>query len=748
MAKGSTSRPPTAVITATQVPRERALFRTLLTGNPNYFGNLANSSLQPIVPKQGDTTFEEIGCIGFHPQAHRLDAVVFVKQPFGYSGDICSNGSQECVRFYLSFDNGTTWIDQGASSFTVYDVPQNAELHRLEYATGVPCSPPQKFCLSSNVILARAILSWDHCPPPNQPNWIPVWGEVHNTHIQVQPRRRLPWWELLNEYKVKLPLEIAQHIDLDQEAKVKTAPELSLAQLHALYRGKGVEPHRYAMPTVQKLISQPGFGSEFSGLPASGLFADLGLKADDVIGPLINPAAGLDGSTFYEELECIGFNPVTSELVGTLRIKRPNGYSGGPCTAGSREYVTFWADINGNGTFETCLGTASVQVFDIAKVPNEGLEYEVYLPVNLSAHRRACRQGPRLIRVRAILSWNSIPLCPFPNKAPVWGNHEDTTVLLPPGQPTQPGDFKPVLFNISTIAVCDIDQSTGLTYGNDRPFGGAVYIVGDIPGADSLPGPDRLKYRLWVRQLPAGGWQPLANDFPVTIDQFSGVLTQFPFTQSVDGLGYYTYRDYGIGTGTWRRVIAPYVGLLGRWNTGQPMTGRWEIRVEALDTFTNTTYLADTTVCPDMSTRQNVIVALDEDPPVPSITITDFSTDGGATWGPAADCGDFAPGVWIRGTYSVTDAHFGSVSLSVEPPGPANGATPVHGAPPGPTSAFPRSYPSVSTNGESATWSLNTAGMDPCGYVVRIDVSDRTIVSADGGWTNANSVGFCLKAPA
>ena len=267
-------------------------------------------------------------------------------------------------------------------------------------------------------------------------------------------------------------------------------------------------------------------------------------------------------------------------------------------------------------------------------------------------------------------------------------------------------------------------------------------------GPNSLPGPDRLKYKLWVRQLPAGGWQPLANDFPVTIDQFTGVLTQFPFTQSVDGMGYYTYRDYGIGTGTWRRVVAPYVGLLGRWNTGQPMTGRWEIRVEALDTLTNTTYLADTTVCPDMSTRQNVIVALDEDPPVPSITITDFSTDGGATWGPAADCGDFAPGVWIRGTYSVTDAHFGSVSLSVEPPGPANGATPVHGAPPGPTSAFPRSYPSVSTNGESATWSLNTAGMDPCGYVVRIDVSDRTIVSADGGWTNANSVGFCLKAPA
>ena len=32
-----------------------------------------------------------------------------------------------------------------------------------------------------------------------------------------------------------------------------------------------------------------------------------------------------------------------------------------------------------------------------------------------------------------------------------------------------------------------------------------------------------------------------------------------------------------------------------------------------------------------------MIVALDEDAPLPAITITDVSTDGGATWGAAAD---------------------------------------------------------------------------------------------------------------
>ena len=318
----------------TKNPRERALFRALLASNPNDFGNVANSPLPPVSPKQGDTTFEEIGCVGFHPQSHRLDAVVFITEAFGYSGDICSKGSQECVRFYVSYDNGASWVDEGSASFTVYDVPQISDRRRLEYAVGVPCSPPEKFCLFPNILLVRAILSWDHCPPPNRPDWIPVWGEVHNTYIQVQPRRKFPWFELFNDFKVKLPLDIAKNIDLDQEAQIKTPPELSIAELHSLYKDKGVEPHRYALPAVQKLIEQPNFGGEFSALPAAGLFAGLGLKAEDVLGPLLNPpvVATPDGSTFYEKLECIGFNPVTSELVGVLRILRANGYSGGLCT--------------------------------------------------------------------------------------------------------------------------------------------------------------------------------------------------------------------------------------------------------------------------------------------------------------------------------------------------------------------------------------------------------------------------------
>jgi hypothetical protein len=87
--------------------------------------------------------------------------------------------------------------------------------------------------------------------------------------------------------------------------------------------------------------------------------------------------------------------------------------------------------------------------------------------------------------------------------------------------------------------------------------------------------------------------------------------------------------------------------------------------------------------------------------------------------------------------YSVSDEHFGTLALDVEPAGPA------HGAAVNPPS---RSYPIVPTLGENGDWTLDTTGMDPCGYVVRLRTWDRTIVSSNGGWYCEDFVGFCLKA--
>jgi hypothetical protein len=96
----------------------------------------------------------------------------------------------------------------------------------------------------------------------------------------------------------------------------------------------------------------------------------------------------------------------------------------------------------------------------------------------------------------------------------------------------------------------------------------------------------------------------------------------------------------------------------------------------------------------------------------------------------------------IFGTYESFDQHFNRLGLHVEPSGPA------HGASPDPSSrvfGFPDFVP---TTGESGTWKLDTHTMDACGYIIRLDTVDRTIVNSGAiGWWNYDSVGFCLKEP-
>ena len=114
-----------------------------------------------------------------------------------------------------------------------------------------------------------------------------------------------------------------------------------------------------------------------SSVPGSRL--DPGIEIADFPGILFPT----DGNTSFEELECIDYNPNLDTLVGTIRVKKSAGYSGGPCQGGSTEYVTFWVDSNNNGNFETCIGTASVEVHDYKNLSKRGLEYTVFMPANL-----------------------------------------------------------------------------------------------------------------------------------------------------------------------------------------------------------------------------------------------------------------------------------------------------------------------------------------------------------------------------
>ncbi|HEY8710805.1 MAG TPA: hypothetical protein VIM34_22735, partial [Burkholderiaceae bacterium] len=127
--------------------KEREQYKALLLSNPNYFGSLASSPFPPVLPLAGNTFYEELVCTGYQPQQQRLEAVVHVYQPTGYGSGICGFGSTEYVRFYLSFDQGASWVDEGLTSFQAWNIPQGTDgSKRLEYAVQLPVNPARKFC--------------------------------------------------------------------------------------------------------------------------------------------------------------------------------------------------------------------------------------------------------------------------------------------------------------------------------------------------------------------------------------------------------------------------------------------------------------------------------------------------------------------------------------------------------------------------------------------------------------------------
>lgn len=139
-------------------------------------------------------------------------------------------------------------------------------------------------------------------------------------------------------------------------------------------------------------------------------------------------------NTQYEELTCVGFNPKTNFLEATIAIKRPFGYGGSLCFAGTTEFVRFFVDYGGG--WEDA-GVAAVSVHDIpngndcAGKPEKPLIYVASL--KLEAKKKCCTH-PVLPKVHAILSWEWMPPAGPANVGwlPPWGNTHDCNIQIQP----------------------------------------------------------------------------------------------------------------------------------------------------------------------------------------------------------------------------------------------------------------------------------------------------------------------------
>ena len=186
----------------------RTNFRFLLLQNPNYFGNLSEAGIKSNKASLkifSDTDYEELSCISFNPKSNELSGIVKVKQTGGYGGGECTDGSKEYVRFYVDYNNDGTWVDEGAVNFDAHNLPFS---ETLCYAVTLKLDPDKRSCCKHKPVLprVRGVLSWNNEPPPNQPNWLPVWGNRLEADIQIAPRTGFfcHIWDFLLEQKIDI----------------------------------------------------------------------------------------------------------------------------------------------------------------------------------------------------------------------------------------------------------------------------------------------------------------------------------------------------------------------------------------------------------------------------------------------------------------------------------------------------------------------------------------------------------------
>jgi len=698
--------------------QERVQFHKLLLGNPNYFGNMGKSSFKPVLKLSNDTSYEQVTCVALNPLLNMLEAHVQVKLPVGYGGDLCHAGTMEYVRFYV--DYGTGWQDAGIVGFDAHDIPKSVDCAKvdtkpLSYVASLPYDPNRDSCGHPVLPKVRAILSWNLQPPANQPNWLPIWGNVLDQHVQVTPRP-----QLLIDVVDSIAKIVGKTIELpDEYLAVKNIPlpipepdPLPLAELVKLYASapgkakaaEAVAPHRLAMAYLAS-DEHSGLFSQAKIAEKAAFFKEIGLSYTEIVAALAKTQADVS----FEELRCLGLDTNRGMLAATIVIKRPSGYSGNLCQYGSFEHIAFWVDWN-NTCDWTYVTTVSIKVHDISSIPADGLTYTAAAKVSFAALAQSCKE-PKIARIRAVLSWSTLPSTTDPDALTTWGNLVDTHVVIPPKSAV----VGPGLAIIGGIGVADINIfGNGMTkpnalfalYGTaadpfvpsrECPFGGLITIQGAPP---VLPSPIS-KYRVWVQNVTLGT-APAKLDNKIWVVNNGGVGSWY----TPDANGFFTYLSDAQNIND----------LLAYWYSSG--NDQWAVWLEFGDA-------ADT----PLATTSMHLIQLDNIGPLTEIHIN----SGG-------DCKDFIQDVTIAGEFTATDLHFGHyeihaapVSMSPNPVSPSSGNT---AAPAG------------------TSWSLNTKmtipgtiNMPPCGYVVELRAYDRSIVgSRPGSWNPGyDDVGFCLR---
>ncbi len=136
----------------------------------------------------GNTSYEELDCIGLDPNTDRLVATYRVKRSTGYSGDLCSNGSTEYVAFWADWNDTCNWTYLGTAEVAAYDIDEIPD-DDLHYAAElkVDLTDYLESCEDPKIGRVRATLSWNTPPNPANPDAVPYWGNRLDVHVHIKP---------------------------------------------------------------------------------------------------------------------------------------------------------------------------------------------------------------------------------------------------------------------------------------------------------------------------------------------------------------------------------------------------------------------------------------------------------------------------------------------------------------------------------------------------------------------------------
>lgn len=463
-------------------------------------------------------------------------------------------------------------------------------------------------------------------------------------------------------------------------------------------------------------------------------------------------------------------------LEAVVEIKSDAGYNGALCTAGSNEFVSFFAFFGGAWQ---ALGTAQVNVHDLKSVtPGKPVNYAVLRLSNVTSE--AC-SALGAIPLRAILSWQTVPT--GPDFVPVWGNILDTQIQPQIGAPLQSEQAR--LLRVGDVGVAGIKSSTNPSFpgdylanatgvaedcnnADDSPFGGDIGIEGDFTPKPSgafnsitgavLPGAHPIIYQAFVTP-PSGPKFQLQNSFGIGVFPIDapiatpevGINQQVippygPVSGAASTALYYTYYESAEGQLVNPRVVAYF-------EAGGLPEGNYIVELAGY-VWGGSMYQPVPKVSQEFYVYNGYIPG--KYSPEPTLDLTS-----------AADCGNITVGDVITGQYSVTDEFFGIVTVAMTQVSIADMpiAMPtvyLSNANDGPQTVV---YDGTNTDGVSGTFTIYTGAYDPnkdplnnkqpnqtplpaCGYTIQLSAWDRALVDTTcSGHEGLEAVGFCLVAP-